>query len=74
MNRWTVTTRIVPGPEERDHEARRQFRANHENQNNTDIELTMFQPNSSVVNRRGRCTVCRKTTWVAHHSGILLDM
>ena len=74
MNRWTVTTHMVPGPEKRDHELGIQFGANHENPNHFDIELTMFQPNSSVVNRRGRCTVCRKTTWVAHHSGILLDM
>ena len=74
MNRWTVTTHMVPGPEKRDHELGIQFRANHENPNHFDIELTMFQPNRSVVNRRGRFTVCRKTTWVAHHSGILLDM
>lgn len=74
MNRWTVTTRMVPGPEKRDHRLRIRFGANHENPNHSDIGLTMFQPNSSVVNRRGRCTVCRKTTWVAHHSGILFDM
>ena len=51
MNRWTVTTHMVPGPEKRDHELSIQFGANHENPNHTDTELTMFQPNSSVVYR-----------------------
>ncbi len=42
---------MVPGPEKRDHELGIQFGANHENPNHTDTELTMFQPNSSVVYR-----------------------
>ena len=51
-----------------------QFRAIHENLERTDIGLTMFQPNRSVVYGRGRCTILLKTTWVAHHSVIVLDI